>query len=125
MKILQPKYNVKFISVVAQPTNLATSNITATSLTVTWTESKDGGGAVTIGGYVIEWWSENKDGKINVEQDKCCKHLLENKKSNTRYFLTITARTKQENRGMVSETLEAITCKLFFATKIAMTNVLD
>ena len=81
---------------------------------VTWTASEIGGGAETINGYVIEWKSENDNGDI-TERNKCCEYLLKNRKSNTHYFVTVAARTLRGYKGMMSQTRDAVTRKLYEA----------
>jgi len=98
-----------FFLVVDKPMKLVISNVGSTSLTITWSASDSGGGVETISGYVIRWNSSVDEETITSPEQSCCEYSLHSLKSNTKYWITVAAKTMQGNTGAPSDVKEVET----------------
>jgi len=99
--------------VVAQPVLNAATDISANSLTISWTKPDEGGGARDINEYVVEWISNDgsSDGLKRVSNKNTIQTCINGLSSNTVYTITVIASNDGNIIGEKSNNEIASTCK--------------
>jgi len=101
--------------VVAQPVLNAATDISAHSLTISWTKPDEGGGARDINEYLVEWISNDgsSDGNLIVfpGNENYIQVDINGLNCNTQYTITVVASDVENAIGEKSKEQVETTCK--------------